>query len=154
MRRLRNTGGVTLVEVMVALVILLLVFMGLMQSALLSIDHNLRNNLRDEAVAIADQRMNGRLNDDSNTRFDGLRTVPFDTLAATATWPAWTPTIKVTRDLKNVGKPFNVSSRIRNYDANTIRIDVAVGWNHRNENALQAPTNTEYVHRITTLRRR
>lgn len=55
---LRNRKGVGLVEVMVALVVLLLVFLALMQTALLSIDANMKNVLRDEAVSIAEQRLN------------------------------------------------------------------------------------------------
>lgn len=54
---LLNKKGVSLVEVMIALVILLLVFLALMQTALVSIDANIRNLLRDEAVSIAEQRM-------------------------------------------------------------------------------------------------
>ena len=63
-----NNKGVTLVEVMISLVIFLIVFMGLMQTALLSIDGNVRNVERDEAITIA----NGEL--------DNLKNVPFDTL--------------------------------------------------------------------------
>ncbi len=62
MKRLRvailNKTGLTLVEVMIALVIVLLVFLALMQTALVSIDSNMRNILRDEATNIAEQRMN------------------------------------------------------------------------------------------------
>lgn len=49
----RNRRGVSLVEVMIALVILLFVFMGLLQASLLSIDANASNVLRDEAVRLA-----------------------------------------------------------------------------------------------------
>lgn len=47
-----NDKGVTLVEVMISMVILLVVFMGLIQASLLTINHNLRNEARDEAVRI------------------------------------------------------------------------------------------------------
>ena len=55
----KNQGnrGVTLVEVMISLVILLIVFMGLIQASLLSIQSNMRNVLRDEAVRITSDRM-------------------------------------------------------------------------------------------------
>ena len=49
--------GLTLIEVMVALIVLLLVFLALMQTALLSIDSNMINVLRDEAVNIAEEQM-------------------------------------------------------------------------------------------------
>ncbi len=47
-----NSQGVTLVEVMISLVILLIVFMGLIQASLLTINHNMRNEVRDEAVRV------------------------------------------------------------------------------------------------------
>jgi len=43
----------TLVEVMIAMVILLVVALALMQTAVLSIDSNMRNLIRDEAVNLA-----------------------------------------------------------------------------------------------------
>jgi prepilin-type N-terminal cleavage/methylation domain-containing protein len=49
--------GMSLVEVMVALVILLFVSLALMQTALVSIEANMTNLLRDEAVNIAGMRM-------------------------------------------------------------------------------------------------
>jgi prepilin-type N-terminal cleavage/methylation domain-containing protein len=56
-KRLRNNKGVTLVEVMISLVILLIVFMGLIQASLLSMQSNMKNVLRDEAVRITADRM-------------------------------------------------------------------------------------------------
>lgn len=53
----QNKKGFTLVEVMIALTILLFVFLALMQTALVSIDSNMTNMLRDEAVLIAEERM-------------------------------------------------------------------------------------------------
>jgi len=52
-----NKKGMSLVEVMVALVILLFVSLALMQTALVSIEANMTNLLRDEAVSIAGMRM-------------------------------------------------------------------------------------------------
>jgi len=54
---LLNRRGVSLVEVMIALVVLLLVFMALMQTTLVSINANMNNVLRDEAVAVAEQKI-------------------------------------------------------------------------------------------------
>ena len=134
-----NNKGVTLVEVMISLVIFLIVFMGLMQTALLSIDGNVRNVQRDEAIMIA----NGEL--------DNLKNIPFnDPLLNAAT----TCRI-VSRDFRNISKQYNVCDIIANLDAavNTKSIQVVVGWNHKNETAVQSPTNREFQHSITTVRR-
>ena len=53
-----NSKGVSLVEVMIALVVMLLVFFALMQTTLVGIDANMLNSLRSEGVNIAEQRMN------------------------------------------------------------------------------------------------
>jgi prepilin-type N-terminal cleavage/methylation domain-containing protein len=53
-----NKKGLTLVEVMIALVVLLIVSLALMQTALVSIDANMNNSMRDEAVSVAEMRMN------------------------------------------------------------------------------------------------
>ena len=163
----KNEKGVTLVEVLIALVILLLVFIGLTQSALLSIDGNIRNLLRDEAIRIADERMNGCLCSGRPysggttcpappSCYSGLRTISFsgtNGLTSLATG-AWTPTpLAVKRNFRNLTKTYTVCWRITTLDTETIQIEVAVGWNHKDELARQAPTDTEYVHQITTLRR-
>jgi prepilin-type N-terminal cleavage/methylation domain-containing protein len=138
-----NNKGVTLVEVMISLVIFLIVFMGLMQTALLSIDGNVRNVQRDEAIAIA----NGEL--------DNLKNRPFDDPLLNA---ATTCRI-VSRDFRNISKQFNLCDTITDFldpdgTVKTKSIEVVVGWNHKNETAVQSPTNREFQHSITTLRRR
>ena len=138
-----NNKGVTLVEVMISLVIFLIVFMGLMQTALLSIDGNVRNVERDEAIMIA----NGEL--------DYLRNVPFDSLNVGTNCDA---TDKYKRKFRNLEKQYNVCDIITDIDTgandNTRRIEVVIGWNHKNETAVQTPTNREFQHSITTVRRR
>ena len=49
-----NKRGLTLIEVLIAMVISLLVFFAVMQTALVGIDANMSNVLRDEAVSIAE----------------------------------------------------------------------------------------------------
>ena len=61
-----NKKGVTLIEMMIALVILLVVSLALMQTAIIGISMNVQNALRDEAVNVAEMRMNQ------------LRSMPFD----------------------------------------------------------------------------
>lgn len=63
--RSQNSKGFTLVEAMIAMVILVIVFMGLIQAALLTIDYNMRNELRDEGSRVASEAM------------ARIRTVPF-----------------------------------------------------------------------------
>lgn len=67
-----NKKGVTLVEVMIALVVLLIVFMGLLQTAILSIQSNTTNLMRDEMT-----RRTARIASEA-------KNTPFGTLASDA----------------------------------------------------------------------
>jgi prepilin-type N-terminal cleavage/methylation domain-containing protein len=58
-----NKRGMSLVEVMIALLVMVLVFFALMQTALVGIDSNMRNTLRSDAVNVAEIRMNKARND-------------------------------------------------------------------------------------------
>jgi prepilin-type N-terminal cleavage/methylation domain-containing protein len=62
---LQNKTGFTLIEVLIALVVSLMVFLALMQTALVGVDSTTRGNMRDEAVGIAAGRM------------DEVRALPF-----------------------------------------------------------------------------
>ena len=52
-----NNKGMSLLEVMIAMAILMVVSLALMQTSLLGFQENLRNSLREEAVRIADQKI-------------------------------------------------------------------------------------------------
>jgi hypothetical protein len=146
-----NKGGLTLVEVLIALVVVLFVFLALMQTALVSIDANMTNNLRNEAVSIADMRMNN------------ARSVPFVSLVSDAgslsgcNCPAgFSPTGDcVRRDLRNIPQ-FNFCTNLTcqelggdancaTDDSDNKQIIITVGWNWR---------GNPYTHRITTIRKR
>lgn len=64
--------GLTLVEVLIASLITLILFMALMQTALLSIDVNAGNALRNEAVSIAEERMREIRDIGSSDEFNAL----------------------------------------------------------------------------------
>ena len=139
-----NNKGVTLVEVMIALVILLLVFLALMQTALVSIDANMKNVLRDEAVSIAEQRLNT------------ARSLPFDSLvndAAALPTPNDCPGTfavgeRVQRDFRNIiNKDFcsNMTVTPLGVTGDTRQVNIRVIWNWKGE---------AFIHSITTLIRR
>jgi len=108
---LKNRKGLTLIEVMISLVVLLLVFLALMQTALVSIDSNMINVLRDEAVNIAEERMNN------------ARNVPFDTLASL-------PAAPVSRNMRNIlNFQYSVVRTVSALNTDSKQVVIAVNWN-------------------------
>jgi prepilin-type N-terminal cleavage/methylation domain-containing protein len=156
---LLNNKGLTLVEVMIALVVFLFVFFALMQTALVSIDANMINSLRNEAVNIAEMRMN----EARNVNFVSLVTDPGDLgdcdCPATADF-AGTGTC-VERDVRSV-EAFDFCTNLTctevvgaggvggdgdcaTDDAENKQVHITIGWKWKGE---------DYTHRITTVRKR
>lgn len=126
--------GFTLVEVMIALVVSLLVFLALMQTALVGIDSNMKNVLRDEAVRIAEMKMNEERNKD------------FDSLIA------GTSSESITRNIRNVQNfSFTVNRTITDLNADNKQINITVIWEWK-ENTIA--NGNPYTHVINTILRR
>ena len=53
-----NRSGFTLVEVLVAMVFMLVGLLGLLQSINISMEHNVKNHLREEATRVGEREMN------------------------------------------------------------------------------------------------
>ncbi len=125
---LRDKKGFSLVEVMIALVVSLLVFLALMQTALVGIDSNMTNILRDEAVRIAEERMN----EARNTLFDSLSSDAVPQM--------------VTRNFRNIAAfsyTTNMNVNVLNVDLR--QVDINVQWTWKGE---------PYNHTISTIVRR
>lgn len=164
-----NEKGVSLIEVMIALVVLLLVFVGLLQAALLSIDSNMRNIIRDEVVKIAAEKMeearsmpfdNVITNPNVCSVSNNLCTVNNDcaadetcvapTAVTLASCNPNTYTMRIDRNFRNIqnfpfGSEITVSDLEPVAPINTKQIEIEVRWEYKNEC---------YTHSITTLRRR
>jgi prepilin-type N-terminal cleavage/methylation domain-containing protein len=148
----KTENGFSLVEVMIALVVLLLVFMGLMQSALLGIDSNLRNIFRDEALRIAAERMEEAkslpfddvVNDTADAVADDNLALP-----ACQNAPVSDPVpypVEVQRSFRDIlSFPYGTRRTVTNFGADTTQIQITVRWEYRNEC---------YTHSIISLRRR
>jgi len=141
----RSKRGVSLVEVLIALTILLIVFLGLIQASLVSIQSNMRNLLRDEAVTITSEqisRLRGANFDDMNndTVTDGAALVAANFTLANH----WPPT--VVRTFRNAASvTFNVARTVTALDANNKQITVTTAWQWQGE---------AFQHQIMTTRQR
>lgn len=128
---LKNNKGLTLIEVMISLVVLLLVFLALMQTALVSIESNMTNVLRDEAVNIAEEKMN----DARNTDFDSL-TVESQTVLPTEQ-----------RSIRNIAAfSYTVKRTVNDVKINSSKqVDITVEWIWK---------NNPYKHQISAILRK
>ena len=134
----RNNRGLTLVEILVALVITLVVFLGLMQTAMISMDVNTNNQLREQAVSIAEQRMRE------------LRDLSEGNLPAGTVTETFAERPSLRRNFRNFNQDYTLQYTVTNIgaapDVTAKQIDVLVTW--------QDPkTGDNLTHRISTLKR-
>jgi prepilin-type N-terminal cleavage/methylation domain-containing protein len=141
---LKNNQGLTLVEVLIAMVVFLLVSLAMMQTALVGIDSNSRNFLRDEAVSVTEIRMNE------------ARNVPFASLVSDAA------DVPIVRNIRNItgGVTFNTrvvvteldgDGNLGTDDANIKQINVTNTWEWRDNTVANG---NAYTHRISTIRKK
>lgn len=147
----------SLVELLMALVVLLVVFFALMQTALVGIDSNMRNTLRGEAVNAAEIRMN----ETRNMPFTGIVS-DAGSLSTGGCASSDCPTgfystgVCDARNVKSItafkfctnltcteiGGPDN---NCATNDADNKQLTVVVGWKWKGH---------DYTHTITTIRKR
>ena len=153
---LRNNSGFTLIEVMIAFLITTIGLLALANVAVVTIDTNMGNMMRDEATRIAGERMNGRVQYTDITRnpigvaVRGLKTLTFtDLQAQISANPVCGPAANtvVMSDSKGVQRDYTVCSRVTQEGANsnTFLAEVWVGWNYKGGNAAGiAPTQRRF----------
>lgn len=113
-----NRRGFTLLEILVALVILMIGMMALLSAATNAISLNLDNVLRDEAVQIADAKMRQVK---SNTA--ATYSLPFQNLSVT--------TVQTSK-LRAKSTPYTVSLTSASTGGNSNLLRVLVSWNYKN----------------------
>lgn len=123
----KNSGGFTLVEVMIAIVIMIVGMLGLLQSINIAMEYNLKNHLRDEAVFVGEKYMNE------------LKGKTFAT--ATITYPL----ISTASRIRGVNKKLMVETSSTqladNAQGTTNQLMVVVKWTYK---------GVEYQNRVTT----
>lgn len=123
-----NKKGMTLIEMMIALVLLMLVSLAVMKTALLGINENMKNALRNEAVNVADQKMNELRNTD-------FAVISLGTQTETG----------IDRTFRASSVTFTPARTVTQVNADAIQINVAVSWTYRGK---------DYTHSVTTIRGR
>jgi type II secretory pathway pseudopilin PulG len=123
----------TLVEVLVSLVIVFIIFLGLSGSGLVVLNENIKNEMRDEAVSVAEMEM------------QTVRNISFTTIADS--------THIVNRQIRNVNVGYNVERKVANpdgttpaIDPNSRRVTINVTWTR-----IENQQTRSYSHQVATI---
>jgi type IV pilus assembly protein PilV len=111
-----GSQGFTLVEVMMAMLIMTVGLFGLLQSVNVAYEHLARNKLREEAVQLAEEQLNG------------FRVRPFDQITARNAGAIFA------RPVAGAFRNFSVTRRSQAIPAggSSKKLSVSVGWRFKN----------------------
>lgn len=126
----KNNMGFTLVEVMVAIVIMMVGMLGLLTSINVAMEFNLKNHLRDEAVSVGEKYMNLQ------------RGKSFDLLSSSYA------TRYEASKLRGSSKSYSVDMKTTDLSADTVtpskQLEVVVRWTYKGidyQNKVTAPVS-------------
>lgn len=130
---MRDDRGMTLIEVMIAIVISFIIFIGLSSTGVFVLNENIRSAMRDEAVGVAEMSLEAA----RNTAFDNLSTLPPD---------------NVVRQIRGLSVPFTVTRTVTPIDPpgnNNLQVVVNVAWSKSDHRGTRS-----YSHQVATIVRR
>ena len=151
LKGITDKRGFSQVELMISLVLLLFVFLALAQTALVSIDSNMTNILRDEAVSVAEMRMNEARALPFTQTVDSLVGDGSDSSLTATICPAnfvtnfGTTGLRVPKNFRNINFNFCTNRTATMLNANNKQVTITVGWKWKGE---------DKTHTITTIVRK
>lgn len=111
---INNRSGFTLVEFLVAIVILMVGLLGLLQTINVAIDQNLNNVFRNEAVTVVDEMMMKK------------RAKAFDSLSTGVKAGV------TTRNIRGILKNYSVAESVDSVTTNSKQISIEATWTKKN----------------------
>ena len=130
---MKNNGGMTLVEVLVAMAIVFIVFLGMSSAGLVVLDQNIKNSQRDEAVSVAEMEMQQV----RNTPFTVLTSAP-DNVAVLID--------NVLRPIRGLNPYYGVWRTVNHLDVNNLEVAIRVTWNR-----IENQQTRSYNHTVLTI---
>jgi type IV pilus assembly protein PilV len=126
-----DSRGFTILEFLVAIVIMTVGLLALLQSVNIAITHNMKNQLRSEGTQVADEEM-------AKEMAKGSTTAGF---AAISTGTRVYSVSRVIPTTLNLYKNYSVTKTGSQVSTNTKQITVQVAWRHKAERFTQAATS-------------
>jgi Tfp pilus assembly protein PilV len=123
----------TLVEVLVALAIVFIVFLGMSSAGLVVLDQNIRNSQRDEAVSVAEMEM------------QQARNTPFNVLTS-ASDNVSVSIDNVSRQIRGLNVNYGVWRTVNHLDVNNLQVSIRVTWNR-----IENQQTRSYDHTVLTI---
>jgi len=134
-----NKTGSSLIEVLMAIMILAIVSVALMQSSIVVLKTNVQNEIRDESVRLAEQRMNELRSGPGGFDNPDPGGGNLDLVVGTVVYPT------MTRMIRNIQMPFTVTKNVVSLDTNMKQVTVTVAWQFRGQ---------QYDHSVMSIVRR
>ena len=133
---MKNKAGMTLIEVLIAIVITFIVFLGLSASGIFVLNENIKNSLRDEAVSVAGMEI------------EQARNLPFDNLYNA---PGTQSIDNVIRQIRGLTVNYGVTRTVTRFgtDPNNLQVSINVTWTRTENNQTRS-----YNDNIATIVRR
>ena len=110
-----SASGMTLVEVLVAMAIVFIVFLGMSSAGLVVLDQNIKNSQRDEAVSVAEMEMQQA----RNTLFGTLASAPDNASVLID---------NVSRQIRGLNVNYGVWQTVNHLDVNNLQVAIRVTW--------------------------
>ena len=123
----------TLVEVLVAMAIVFIVFLGMSSAGLVVLDQNIKNSQRDEAVSVAEMEM------------QQVRNTPFSVLTL-ASDNVSVPIDNVSRQIRGLNTNYSVWRTVNHLDVNNLQVSIRVTWNR-----IENQQTRSYNHTVLTI---
>ncbi len=131
---MKNKEGMTLIEVLIAILIIFIVFLGLSGAGIFVLNENIKNSLRDEAVSVAGMEM------------EQVRNMSF---AALYDNTAPQPTSPVVRQIRGLTVNYGVTRTVTILNLNNLQVSINVTWTRTENNQTKS-----YNDNIATIVRR
>jgi len=131
--RKNSASGMTLVEVLVAMAIVFIVFLGMSSAGLVVLDQNIKNSQRDEAVGVSEMELQ-RVR---NTLFSDLTSASDNVSVFIENVP---------RRIRGLNMNYGVWRTVNHLDTNTLQVTIRVAWNR-----IENRQTRSYDHTVLTI---